>query len=235
MGRFLELSSTRWEHSARGASGPVTLPPAGPMITETVAKSTTSRGHPIEALLLDRLQSRDASTPDGGQTDDMRDRMVVAESSSQSNDLDPRTRRAITEEMAISLLEKGGRYEVRSGSGNRYEVDVIGESCSCPDWQQRAPDGGCKHLRRVNLEIKRGSVPRPNSQSIDLRTVSTRGRFSEYIVYIGTSSTPVAAIPSSGSFSRTSPNVEGHVRHWLSYEVLHGGRRSQPQYGCDTK
>ncbi len=92
----------------------------------------------------------------------MRDRMVIAESSSQSNDLEPRTRRAIIEEMAISLLEKGGRYEVRSGSGTRYEVDVIGESCSCPDWQQRSPEGGCKHLRRVDHEIKRGRVPRPD-------------------------------------------------------------------------
>ena len=70
----------------------------------------------------------------------MRDRMVIAESSSQSNDLEPRTRRAIIEEMAISLLEKGGRYKVQSGSGTRYEVDVIGESCSCPDWQQRLPE-----------------------------------------------------------------------------------------------
>ncbi|MGZ0748412.1 hypothetical protein [Haloparvum sp. AD34] len=121
-------------------------------------------GHPIEARLVDRLQSPDAATPDGGQTGDMRDRMVVAESSSQSDDLDPRTRRAVTEEMSISLLEKGGRYEVRSGSGNRYEVDVVSESCSCPDWQQRAPDGGCKHLRRVDLEIKRGSVPRPDGR-----------------------------------------------------------------------
>jgi len=44
------------------------------------------------------------------------------------------------------------------------DVDVIGESCTCPDWQQRSPAGGCKHLRRVDHEIKRGRVPRPDGR-----------------------------------------------------------------------
>jgi hypothetical protein len=61
--------------------------------------------------------------------------------------------------MDVSLLSKGGRYEVQSASGNRYEVDVVDESCSCPDWQQRSPEGGCKHLRRVDQEIKRAVYP----------------------------------------------------------------------------
>jgi hypothetical protein len=61
--------------------------------------------------------------------------------------------------MDVSLLSKGGRYEVQSASGNRYEVDIIGESCTCPDWQQRSPEGGCKHLRRVDHKIKRGRSP----------------------------------------------------------------------------
>ncbi len=59
---------------------------------------------------------------------------------------------------------KGGRYEVEAASGNRYEVDIIGQSCTCPDWQQRAPDKGCKHMRRVDHEIKQGQVPRPDGQ-----------------------------------------------------------------------
>jgi len=66
--------------------------------------------------------------------------------------------------MDVSLLSKGGRYEVQSASGNRYEVDVVDESCTCPDWQQRSPEGGCKHLRRVDHEIKRGRVPRPDGR-----------------------------------------------------------------------
>ena len=122
-------------------------------------------GHPIEDLLQDRLQSpTGAVAPDGGRTGDVRDRMVVMEDSSQYVDLEPRTRRAVDETMAVSLLEKGGRYEVQSASGSWYEVDVISESCTCPDWQQRAPEGGCKHIRRVDHEIKQGRVPRPDGR-----------------------------------------------------------------------
>lgn len=90
--------------------------------------------------------------------------MVTSADNGQTDDLEPRTRRAVTEEMSVSLLEKGGRYEVQSASGNRDEVDVIGESCTCPDWQQRSPGGGCKHLRRVDHETKRGRVTRPDGR-----------------------------------------------------------------------
>jgi hypothetical protein len=123
------------------------------------------KDHPVEELLENRLQGPAvAVAPDGGRTGDVRDRMVVTEDSSQLADLKPRTRRAVDEAMAVSLLEKGGRYEVQSASGSWYEVDVIRESCTCPDWQQRAPEGGCKHLRRVDHEIKQGRVPRPDGR-----------------------------------------------------------------------
>ena len=122
-------------------------------------------GHPVEEVLHERLSGpAEAVAPDGGRTGDVRDRMVVTEHSTQTDGLEPRTRRAVDEEMAVSLLEKGGRYEVRSASGNRYEVDVIGESCTCPDWRKRTPEGGCKHLRRVDHEIKQGQVPRPDGR-----------------------------------------------------------------------
>ncbi|WP_433630059.1 hypothetical protein [Halomicrococcus sp. NG-SE-24] len=111
-------------------------------------------GHPVETLLADRLHGPEAAVaPDGGRTGDVHDRIVVTEHSAQHDDLEPRTRRAVDEAMAVSLLEKGGRYEVQSASGNRYEVDVVGESCTCPDWDQRTPDGGCKHMRRVDHEL----------------------------------------------------------------------------------
>ena len=93
-----------------------------------------------------------------------RDRMINSADTGQVPELKSRTRRAITEEMSVSLFEKGGRYEVQSASGNSYEVDVIDESCTCPDWQQRSSEGGCKHLRRVDHEIKRGCVPRPDGR-----------------------------------------------------------------------
>ena len=121
-------------------------------------------GHPVEDLLQERLHGPDGVAPDGGCTGDVRDRMVASPDHDHVDDLEPRTRRAVTEEMSVSLVEKGGCYEVQSASGNRYEVDVIGESCTCPDWQQRSPTGGCKHLRRVDHEIKRGRVPRPDGR-----------------------------------------------------------------------
>jgi hypothetical protein len=43
-------------------------------------------------------------------------------------------------------------------------IDVLEESCTCPDWQQCSPEGGCKHLGRVDHEIKRGRVPRPDGR-----------------------------------------------------------------------
>jgi hypothetical protein len=61
--------------------------------------------------------------------------------------------------MNVSFLSKGGRYEVQSASGNRYEVDIVDESCICSDMQQRSAEGGRKHLRRADHEIKRGRVP----------------------------------------------------------------------------
>ena len=122
-------------------------------------------GHPVEELLQDRLQGPAAAVaPDGGRTGDVRDRLVVDENAQSQDALEPRTKRAVDEAMDVSLLSKGGRYEVQSASGSRYEIDVVDESCSCPDWQQRSPEGGCKHLRRVDHEIKRGCVPRPDGR-----------------------------------------------------------------------
>jgi hypothetical protein len=121
------------------------------------------QNHPVEDLLQDRLDEPGVVAPDGGQTGDVRDRMIASEDDSRS-DLEPRTRRAINEEMKVSLLAKGGRYEVESASGSHYSVDVVGNSCTCPDWQQRTPAGGCKHLRRVDQEIKEGQVPRPDGR-----------------------------------------------------------------------
>lgn len=120
---------------------------------------------PVEDLLQERLQYPDgAVAPDGGRTGDGRDRMAVSEDSTPQDTLGPRTRRTVDESVSVSLLAKGGRYEVQSASGNRYEVDIIGESCTCPDWQQRTPEGDCKHLRRVDHEIKQGRVPRPDER-----------------------------------------------------------------------
>jgi hypothetical protein len=122
-------------------------------------------GHQIKEVLHERFSGpAEAVAPNGGRTGDVRDRLVVDENAESQDDLEPRTKRAVAEVMDVSLLSKGGRYEMQSASGNRYEVDVIDESCACLDWQQRSPEGGCKHLRRVNHEVKRGRVLRPDGR-----------------------------------------------------------------------
>lgn len=78
----------------------------------------------------------------------------------------PRTRRARTESMSISLRRTGGLYEVRVASGRIYDVDVSMPACTCPDWQTRQPAGGCKHLRRVDMEIKARTVPGPDGRVV---------------------------------------------------------------------
>jgi len=51
---------------------------------------------------------------------------------------------------------------VHSASDSVYEVDVLAETCSCPDRAER-----CKHLRRVDIEIREGLVPRPDGRLPD--------------------------------------------------------------------
>lgn len=66
--------------------------------------------------------------------------------------------------MDIALLKQGGIYSVTGESGETYTVDIIDESCSCPDYQDREPENGCKHLRRVAIEIEEEIVPRPDGK-----------------------------------------------------------------------
>lgn len=79
------------------------------------------------------------------------------------DDLAPRTRRAQTERMDLHLVRAGGLYGVTTESG-AYQVDVAAGECTCPDWQEREPAGGCKHLRRVDMEIRAGTVPGPDGR-----------------------------------------------------------------------
>lgn len=75
---------------------------------------------------------------------------------------DPRTKRAKQEDIDVSFLAKPGRYEVYSASNSVYEVDVVEKTCSCPD-----DVALCKHLRRVDIEIRAGFVPRPDGRLPD--------------------------------------------------------------------
>jgi len=133
-------------------------PRVAPTTIASAAKSTTCGRKAIRSRKCSTSGSVALRKPSlqtvVGLTGDVRDRLVVDDDPQPQDDLEPRTKRAIDEAMDVSLLSKGGRYEVQSASGNRYEVDVVDESCTCPDWQQRSPEGGCKHLRRVDHEIE---------------------------------------------------------------------------------
>ena len=50
--------------------------------------------------------------PDGGRMGDVRDQLVVDDDPQSQDDLEPRTQRAVNGAMDVSLLSKGGRYEV---------------------------------------------------------------------------------------------------------------------------
>jgi len=104
-----------------------------------------------------------ASTPAASTPTEAIQQPTIGEDQSQE-ELDPRTKRARTEEMDVSLLQKGGIYEVQSESGNIYEVDIASKTCTCPDFTKRNPRGGCKHLRRADLEVRSGNVPRPDGR-----------------------------------------------------------------------
>ena len=76
---------------------------------------------------------------------------------------EPRARRARTEDMEVSLRKTGGIYSVHSQSGKTYRVDVALEECTCPDQQQTSTER-CKHIRRVELEIRHRTVPTPDGR-----------------------------------------------------------------------
>ena len=72
----------------------------------------------------------------------------------ESTDLEPRTRRALTQFMAV--LSDVGRardaddlYVVVSESGSEYMVDLREGTCECPDSRHR--DNECKHVRRARI------------------------------------------------------------------------------------
>lgn len=72
-----------------------------------------------------------------------------------------RARRAREEQMVVTAIG-GGIYEVATPSGNRYQVDLDGGRCTCPDHQFRRTQ--CKHLRRVAIEVTANRVPAPDER-----------------------------------------------------------------------
>lgn len=73
-------------------------------------------------------------------------------SESVQPDVDPRTERAIIEHMTV-IEEAPALFSVTTQSGSEYSVDLREGVCSCPDYRNREPEGGCKHLRRTRMEV----------------------------------------------------------------------------------
>jgi predicted nucleic acid-binding Zn finger protein len=72
-------------------------------------------------------------------------------------DVEPRTVRAATEHMTV-IDEAPAMFSVTTQSGSEYLVDLREGVCSCPDYRNREPQGGCKHLRRVRIVVSQVDV-----------------------------------------------------------------------------
>lgn len=86
-----------------------------------------------------------------------------SEDEHQSQD-NTRAKRAREDHMDVALLHRGGCYEVDSASGNTYQVDLLDETCTCPDYQNSDTPTPCKHIQRVQLELDAGRIPRPDGR-----------------------------------------------------------------------
>lgn len=95
---------------------------------------------------------------------------VIDSSTTQDNkneyqsENDARAKRAREDDMDVALLHRGGCYEVNSASGNTYDVDLLDETCTCPDHLNPETPTPCKHVQRVQLELDAGRIPRPDGR-----------------------------------------------------------------------
>ena len=141
-------------------------------------------------------------------------RSTSAVSEEHTADFEPRTQRAITETMDI-LFVGIGRYVVHSESGNRYEIDTVVDACTCSDWEDSATPSRCKHLRRVDMEIDAGTVPRPDGRIVP-RT--------------STSPDPRRTVPSPESVTEAEDRISGPIPEFDQY-----GRSTGAMYWrCET-
>jgi len=88
---------------------------------------------------------------------------TTATHDNESTDIDQRTRAALTESMVAYELAPGQYEVIGENHGDRdqdkYTVDTRLGACTCNDYEYREPEGGCKHLRRVQFAT--GEVPVP--------------------------------------------------------------------------
>jgi len=72
-----------------------------------------------------------------------------------------RTIRAVMDVENVERIGKKDSWKVESSSSNEYVVDRFstGWECGCPDYDFRDPEGGCKHIRRVQIKIGERDEP----------------------------------------------------------------------------
>lgn len=85
--------------------------------------------------------------------------------------LDLRDLRAATEPM-ITVRVAPDFWQVHSGSDTVYHVDARDGVCDCDDYFYRAPDDGCKHVKRVRQVT--GDQPLPPVDEPDEVLLATR-------------------------------------------------------------
>ncbi|MDS0280322.1 hypothetical protein NDI85_21285 [Halomicroarcula sp. S1AR25-4] len=75
--------------------------------------------------------------------------------------LDDRDVKALTEPMDIYADDPATRDEQVAvyNHGTRYVIDLVAETCTCPDMLHRRPDGGCKHCRRIQFLRGEREIP----------------------------------------------------------------------------
>jgi hypothetical protein len=137
--------------------------------------------------------------------------------------LDPRTQRALDESMTVAVsTHRPGAYHVAPASGATYIVTLPTESddlaaqdsatCTCPDHTSQTPEQGCKHLRRVRLDIAFGELPQPDDWPSDTELAEREPTRPDCNSQPAPSSVAadggqVLATNSSGTPVRTSPKV----------------------------
>lgn len=83
---------------------------------------------------------------------------MATSSQPTGDDVDARDRRAAEEYLAV-VKDAPGMFTVYSFEGYPRTVDLVGRVCSCKDFEYRQPAGGCKHIRRVLMELGERPIP----------------------------------------------------------------------------
>lgn len=90
---------------------------------------------------------------------------VATDGSSQPlSDLESRSVSALLEYLYAFddhgwAADADGLWLVYAEDGTQYRVDVETGACNCDDAWYRQPDGGCKHVRRVEFLIGEREIP----------------------------------------------------------------------------